>query len=164
MGTSRRKGCEVCKPAAAQTFWRQGRSRYRQRWQQEKEEQRERRESEHKGHDDFITPKFGMDQHFIIVHEYSGEVSAQSVGGIWISIIEPSLLHWFWLCVQARFTADQLVEMLWKLWVMNWKILVNSQLLWNFPRPCVSVYQTRKTSLRQSSRSSSISDSFKKDN
>jgi myosin heavy subunit len=36
-------------------------------------------EGGNKGHDYFITPKFGMDQHFIIVH-YAGEVSAQSVG------------------------------------------------------------------------------------
>jgi myosin heavy subunit len=34
-----------------------------------------------KGHDYFITPKFGMDRHFIIVH-YAGEVSTLSVARI----------------------------------------------------------------------------------
>ena len=56
-----------------------------------KKKKKENGESEYKGHDYFITPKFRMDQPFIIVH-CAGEVSAQSVGGIWITIIE-SLLH-----------------------------------------------------------------------
>jgi myosin heavy subunit len=38
-------------------------------------------EGGYKGHDYFITPKFGMDRQYIIVH-YAGEVSALSVGGI----------------------------------------------------------------------------------
>ena len=39
-----------------------------------KKNKRTTRASERKGHDDFIAPKFGMDQHFIIVHyTYSQE-------------------------------------------------------------------------------------------
>ena len=84
-GNFRRKGCEVALSQLHKRFG--GKARVTTgRGGNEEEKKKENGESEHKGHDYFITPKFGMDQHFIIVH-CTEEVSAQSVGGIWITII-----------------------------------------------------------------------------